>query len=283
MNCPQCFADNPEKSKFCVQCGQSIEAPEEPTAYMTSIPGVQVINTASPASVFPAQSVPTPPLPIFPTPATAHSGIAVPPALSEPIVLPEGALHKEFGELITQKGRPSIGVGYVTALLSVAAFVLLFIPLFDNMIVSSNLISTNGSFFSALTILFRSDARDFFLVVLTQAGVELVPGLSLESLLLFMKIVIVLVFSLPVVNLILSFATRGNTRFYLLLITSLIGGGVFSVLRAVVDTVSVQLNSMALAVIPSFIPAIVFSIVAYFLTLLFAFFGCRRKQKLITG
>lgn len=272
VNCPHCSADIPDMSNFCVQCGRSIEPSEGSIESVTSFQGKPDINGAQPAGVLSAQAEPDPPpVPFVP------SNFTVPPSLSEPIVFTEDDLYKEFGELISHKGRPPVGMGYATALFSLAAFVLLFIPMFDTQTLFG--ISTNGSLFSVLTILLRPDIHAVAAGALTQTGFELVSGLSLGNILTLMSIGFILIFALPVINFILSFVAWGNTRFYLLLVTSLAGGGIFFVLRAVTDNLSVQLGSTAGALIPSFIPSILFSIAAYFLTLLFAFFGCKRKPK----
>ncbi len=270
MNCPHCSAPLMDNAKFCIRCGRPVQTPD-------------VIPPVS-APLVQSEPIVTPPAPISETvsapvtqPVPEASSAPQPPSfLSEPVPVAEDGLHKEFGELITPRKRPRVGMGYLTALMSLAALAVLFLPLFAAQTLFG--IETNGSLFSALTILFRADIGNVLQSLLSYTGVTLVPGLDANSLMLVAKIGLSILFVLPLLNLALSFLTRGSTRFYLMLVTTLLGGALFSVMRTVIQSTIEHMGRVAQDLVPQNIPAVTLSIIFYFLTLVYAFFGCVRKK-----
>ena len=180
----------------------------------------------------------------------------VPETLSRPIEFSNEQAPKQFGAMVQRRRKP-IGVGYVMAGLCIPLFALLFVPLLGGGSEVSD---------SLLTVAFGS-MRALVAEMGSMADVA-------EAALFWVRCVAVLLFILPPLIALLSIVSRGLARFFLVLLPTLFGGGIFVVLR-------VFNPSQAFLQGFQFLPAIDLSILIYFLILVFAFVGGIGRKTLI--
>ena len=189
----------------------------------------------------------------------------VPEALSQPIEFSGGQIRKEFGAMVLKK-KKSVGVGYVMAGLCIPLLVWLFFPLVGGVFFPDGQASI--SFFSLLKTFFGPEADWALTTLLAESGFLSTTGSSFEGAAFAVRLGGILLFVLPPVIALLSLISRGLTRFFLVLLPVLFGGGSLIALHSMVNSLLHPGQSGF-----HFLEAVDLPILIYFLILVLAFLG----------